>query len=360
MKRQSMATQAARTEFLFSNEKEPHRARTREILKKYPEIRKLIGVRNPWSFLIILLSVGVHTAAAIAAAHLSWWIVVLTAFFVGTIFNEIFIALVHDASHNLVFRKKSLNKVAGLIVNAPMFIPSFISFQKYHMKHHAFQGVYELDADLPAHWEAKWVVNIWWRKLLWLVFYPLIQTIRTARVKEVAFFDSWVILNWVVTMSFSVAIYYFFGFKSLAYIAISFWFAFGLSIVGGRLIQEHYMTNEPQETYSYYGILNIPCLNIAYHNEHHDFPSAPWNKLPQIKKIAPEYYESLAYHTSWTKLILKFIFDKKMSVMNRVERNERGGIALNAEVRPDIDIARVKAEGKAQKGKQPELELHRA
>ena len=35
-----------------------------------------------------------------------------------------------------------------------------------------------------------------------------------------------------------------------------------------------------QETNDYYGWLNRIQLNIGYHNEHHDFPSVPWNRLP--------------------------------------------------------------------------------
>ncbi len=332
----------ARTEFLFDKEKEPHRARTKEILKKYPEIRKLIGKKNPYSFLVILLAVSAQFGGAYLSSNLAWYFVVPLAYFVGTIINHTFIALVHDASHNLIFKNKPLNNLAGILVNSPMVVPSYVSFKKYHMKHHAFQGVYELDADFPSRWEAKWVRNIWYRKIIWLLFYPLIQSVRTARVSEVNFMDFWVILNWVVVFAADFLVWYFWGPTAFLYLFVAFWFGFGLSITGGRLIQEHYMIDEPQETYSYYGWLTWPSLHVGYHNEHHDFPSAPWNNLPKIRKIAPEYYESLTYHTSWTKIMLKFLFDSKMSLYDRVERNERGGVELNAEVRPDLDEAESK------------------
>ena len=54
----------------------------------------------------------------------------------------------------------------------------------------------------------------------------------------------------------------------------------GLHPLGARWIQEHYLVHGEQETTSYYGILNVPALNVGYHNEHHDFPSVPWNRLP--------------------------------------------------------------------------------
>jgi sphingolipid 4-desaturase/C4-monooxygenase len=329
----------ARSEFLFDKNPEPHLARTAAILKKHPEMRKFIGKKNPWSFLVVLASVGLHLAIAYFIREQPLYIVIPVAYFVGTLINHCFIGLVHDASHGLMFRGKFWNNVAGLIVNAPMLIPSYVSFQKYHMKHHAFQGVYELDADLPARWEVKAVKNIWYRKMLWLAFYPLIQSLRTARVSEVAFFDGWVLANWITTFATDAAIAYFWGSHAIIYIAVSFWFGFGLSIVGGRLIQEHYMVAEPQETYSYYGLLTYPSIHVGYHNEHHDFPSAAWNYLPKIRKTAPEFYDTLVYHKSWTKILFKFIFDKNMSLANRVERSERGGIGLNDEVIPDVRLS---------------------
>ena len=41
------------------------------------------------------------------------------------------------------------------------------------MKHHAFQGVYDLDADLPSYWEAKLIGNSTIGKALWLLLFPV-------------------------------------------------------------------------------------------------------------------------------------------------------------------------------------------
>jgi sphingolipid delta-4 desaturase len=65
-------------------------------------------------------------------------------------------------------------------------------------------------------------------------------------------------------------------------------------------------------------------LNVGYHNEHHDFPSVPWNKLPGVRDMAGDYYNHLGYHTSYTKLLFRFLFDKKLSVHSRTARNNRG------------------------------------
>ena len=42
---------------------------------------------------------------------------------------------------------------------------------------------------------------------------------------------------------------------------------------GARWVQEHFTLDPEQETFDYYGPLNVGSrLNIGYHNEHHDFP----------------------------------------------------------------------------------------
>ena len=120
---------------------------------------------------------------------------------------------------------------------------------------------------------------------------------------------------------------------------LSLFFAIGLHPLGARWIQRHYLTAAgEQETFSYYGLLNILAFNVGYHNEHHDFPSVPWNKLPRIRAIAPEMYDNLQYHTSWTKLLFKFLFDGKISLFSRMLRKDRNGVPLNDEVTPDQDM----------------------
>ena len=64
----------------------------------------------------------------------------------------------------------------------------------------------------------------------------------------------------------------------------------------------------------------------------------PWNKLPEIKKTAPEYYETLYYHTSWTKLFFQFLFDREISLFNRILRRDRGRVAITDVSKPDIEM----------------------
>src|SRR4029077_16550209 len=121
---------------------------------------------------------------------------------------------------------------------------------------------------------------------------------RPPRLREIRLMDRWVLLNILAQAAFNAAIYLAWGPKALLYMFISFFFSVGLHPLGARWIQEHYVVNSPQETYSYYGPLNTVAFNVGYHNEHHDLPSVPWNHLPAIRKAAPEMYDSLKHHTS--------------------------------------------------------------
>ena len=113
-----------------------------------------------------------------------------------------------------------------------------------------------------------------------------------------------------------------FGWAGFLYLALSSFFSIGLHPVGARWIQEHYTNDPDQETYSYYGPINRICLNMGYHNEHHDLPTIPWNNLPRLKAMAPEFYDHLKFHPSWTRLLFQFIFDKRYTLFSRIERSK--------------------------------------
>jgi sphingolipid 4-desaturase/C4-monooxygenase len=83
----------------------------------------------------------------------------------------------------------------------------------YGLKHHAFQGVHELDADLPDWYEARLINNYSIGKAVWLLFFPVFQVIRTARCKELFMFDKHVIMNIICQVAFDILIIYFWGWE---------------------------------------------------------------------------------------------------------------------------------------------------
>lgn len=324
-------------DFVFSNNPEPHRLRTKQILKQHPQIRNLIG-KNVNTIYAILFLVFLQVGIAWFVADKSWWWIFGLAYLVGAFADHALFVMIHEATHKLIFKNATANRLAGILANMPQVFPSAISFERYHIKHHSFQGIHELDADLPNRWEARLINNYFVGKVIWLLFYPLFQAFRVARLKEIKPFDGWIALNWLANIAFVAAIWYFLGAKAVAFLTLSFFFSVGLHPLGGRWIQEHYLVHGEQETYSYYGPLNKVAFNVGFHNEHHDFPSIPWNRLPQVRNQASGFYDTLYYHTSWTKLFFRFLFDQELSLWSRIVRKNRGKVKLTDESKPDVEV----------------------
>lgn len=300
-------------------------------------MRRYIGA-NPYSFLVVVSVVALQMAIGAVMREQSWWLIVLIAFSIGAFASHALWVMIHECAHGLIFKKTWMNTLAGMLANLPHVLPSSVSFQRYHLKHHAFQGVYNLDADLPSYWEARLIGKSALGKVVWLMLFPVFQVTRPPRLKEIRMLDAWIVLNIAIQLSSNVAVYFILGPKALLYLLISFFFSVGLHPLGARWIQEHYLTDPPQETYSYYGPLNLIAFNVGYHNEHHDLPSIPWNHLPEIRQAAPELYNSLVYHTSWTRLLFRFLSDPSITLFSRQVRVSRGGVALDAAVKPDVEF----------------------
>ncbi|HWC72878.1 MAG TPA: fatty acid desaturase [Gemmatimonadales bacterium] len=327
-------------EFAFSRAPEPHRLRTKQLLQRHPEIRDLIGP-NPTTFWWCLGIVGLQIAVAALVARQPWWIVAIAAYTIGAFADHALFVVIHETAHRLVFKRKVPNILTALLANLPQFFPGAMSFSKYHLKHHAFQGVYELDGDLPFRWEARLVGHSPVGKALWLLLFPIFQALRPWRVKEVPLWDRWTVVNLIVMVVFDAVVWVVLGPKALLYFALSLFFSIGLHPLGARWIQRHYLTEGgEQETFSYYGPLNRLAFNVGYHNEHHDFPSVPWNHLPQIRATAPEVYGKLAAHRSWTRLLFRFLFDRDVTLFSRIVRDDRNHVALDDAVKPDEDVLR--------------------
>lgn len=308
--------------FFQSYSEHPHGPRARAILSAHPEVRTLM-TRNPWTGAIILAIVLGQTAIAFAMGKLGlsyWWLSLVLAYLVGAFANHCNYVAIHEATHNLIFQNKSLNKLFGILADLPNLNPGAMGFRVYHLKHHSHQGDYEWDADLANHWEARLVGNRWWRKMIWLALFPFFQLTRPPRLRAIKMWDRWFVINVICAIAYDVAVVRLCGWPGLLYLAFSFIFSVGLHPVGARWIQEHYTNDPEQETYDYYGPINRLCLNMGYHNEHHDLPSIPWNNLPRLRAMAPEFYHTLKFHPSWTRLLFQFIFDPQYTLFSRIER----------------------------------------
>lgn len=310
--------------FIPAELKRPHPIRRMAILRAHPEVKALMGhdILTFWITLGVVLGQG---AIAIAMGRLGlddWWLAIVAGWCIGAFANHAMFVVIHDATHNLVFKNVLYNKLTLVLADLPNAVPTGMGFRCYHVKHHSHLGDYDFDADLPSRWEADLVGNKWYMKVFWQFFFAIFQLLRLERLKgTVPMKNRWTLYNTLAIVAFDLAILALGGVNGLVYLLASFWFSVGLHPLGARWVQEHFTFDPEQETFDYLGPLNKVALNIGYHNEHHDFPDIPWRRLPALRAAAPEFYETLKAHPSWFGLWIAFLFDRRYSLYSRVDRS---------------------------------------
>jgi len=316
-----MTTEVLQNHFTYTQGQNPHALRARALLKKYPQVRawmKPYPLSGVYTLLIVALQILI--GAALSFYKASWWQILIAAYLVGAFAQHALFVMIHEATHDAISHSKMMNRFWGIICNIGQALPSAMSFRTFHLLHHAHLNEYQGDADLAFYREAKWVGNSTGRKILWFFAFMIIEAIRPEKIKQASVWDRWTVVNILAVLISNILIAYFLGPVALIYLLFSTFFSVGLHPVGARWIQEHYTFQKGQETYSYYGPLNLIAFNIGYHNEHHDLFRIPWIHLPKLKKLAPEFYDSLYAHQSWSKLLWQFLTDKNHTLFNRIVR----------------------------------------
>jgi sphingolipid delta-4 desaturase len=253
------------------NMDEPHFKRKFAILKEHPEIRHLEGP-DPWTKYIIFASTFVQLSLSYFVGQVwkpSIIPMILIAYCIGGTITALYGVIIHELSHNLCSPSPFVNRLLALVVNTCIPFPIAASFRRYHLNHHAYMGVENLDPDLPMSWELKLIKGNTFMKMLWIFIYPVMYVVRgTVNFKPLSF---WEIINVIYTVIVDALVIKFCGVQGFLYLFLSLWLGYGLHPGAAHFIQEHFTFDDGQETYSYYGSLNKFYLNIGYHNEHHDF-----------------------------------------------------------------------------------------
>lgn len=194
-----------------------------------------------------------------------------------------------------------------------------VSFKKYHLDHHRYQGDEVLDVDIPSRLETKFFFNSC-TKLLWLFLQPAFYALRPFFInpKPMSFLE---LTNFSLQLSFDAFLFLACSPKCLFYFLGGSLLSMGVHPLAGHFVAEHYLfDDEKQETHSYYGPLNWLTWNVGYHVEHHDFPYISSWRLTDVKRIAPEFYDHLEHHTSWVKVLYRFVVDPRVGPYSRVKR----------------------------------------
>lgn len=314
----------------------------------------------------------------------SIWVLFILAYCIGGVANHALMLAIHEISHNMAFgiARPMANRIMGIFANLPIGIPMSISFRKYHLEHHRYQGDEKLDTDIPTDFEGKLFTSTG-RKIVWCILQPFFYTMRPLFVNPKPF-TQLEMANLLIQLIFDLLVIKYLGWHVLAYMIGGSVLAMGLHPVAGHFISEHFLINDNKdkprqdkltngngiasalgsgianrngngiakpngdvknspvnnlvdksptnvtlsddgtflipETSSYYGPLNWVTFNVGYHVEHHDFPSIPGSNLHKLQKIAPEFYLSLPYHTSWTNVLWQYITNPNVGPTARVRR----------------------------------------
>jgi sphingolipid delta-4 desaturase len=298
---------------------EPHAGRGRELLAAHPELRALAGPDRSsaaWVAALVLL----QGTLAIVAVRYPWYVWLPCAYVFGAAVDHALWVLIHECSHNLVFRWRNGNRMLAIFANLPLVVPAALSFCKYHLLHHRHLGELELDAGIPGPLESRLVGRSGLMKAFWISSFVVVMGIVRPLRLRIRLLDGWTAANIVVELAAMAGFVAAAGWRPFWYLAVSTVFAIGLHPLGARWVQEHFALRDDQETYSYYGPLNRISFNVGYHNEHHDLVTVPWSRLPQVRRQAPEFYDGLASYASWTGLLWRFLADRSISLFNYIVR----------------------------------------
>ncbi|KIY45100.1 dihydroceramide delta(4)-desaturase [Fistulina hepatica ATCC 64428] len=310
-------------DFLWLMTEEPHRSRRAAILKAHPEIKKLMGYTRTTKYVILfVVLLQLCTMYYLRNTHpFSLKFIVLAYVIGGTANHNLFVGI-HEITHNLAFRSIAANKALAIFANLPIAVPYAAMFKRYHMEHHRYMGEDGVDVDLPSSLELL-VLNNVAGKVFFTVFQILFYALRPTFIRSQKL-TPWHGYNTAVVFIFDYFVVKHFGWIPIVYFIMSSFFAGSWHPSAGHFIAEHYLWDGlDQETYSYYGPLNWVAFNVGYHNEHHDFPSVPWTRLPEVRRLAPEFYDTIASHPSWPMVIVNFIRDKEVGIFARAKRNAR-------------------------------------
>ena len=144
--------------FEWSTQEEPHKGRKAQLTRAYPETAALEGPDLAFRYTPVLF-VALQVAMAYFVQDMAWAPLVALAYLVGGTLNHAMTLALHETSHSLAFADISANKYFGIFVNLPLAIPAFASFQRYHRDHHAYQGAWGVDSDVPTVAEGALFTN---------------------------------------------------------------------------------------------------------------------------------------------------------------------------------------------------------
>lgn len=301
-----------------------HSIRRRMILSDHPEVRQLrpltASVYTTLMSVLVILHLGVGVAIAFSAqSGTVWFWTILLAATLGAFIAFALQQLTHEFSHIKRNRLQTAPvMLADLMVGTTG--PNYTEYYfKYHMHHHANTSEAN-DPDLYYHSEwadpPQWAARSMLARFFWMTVYGLFtfevlflgHVLNRKAKPRMVFKNIGLMLTLLGKYSFMGLAFWFGGFWCFLYFKLAAGFSLGAFAhpYGGFWLMQHaaMARNGFQPTLSYSGSRIWHWLNLGelYHVEHHDFPWVPFTKIEEVRRIAPEYYQSCQVVTSVWRL----------------------------------------------------------
>lgn len=317
-----------------------HRERAAKLLAAHPEARALVG-RNPSTALWCLAFFCLQVALAASVASRPLWIVALVAYTIGAWADINLFMLAHECNHGLVLAGRRANRWLFTFTSLPLFLSAHHAWWLEHPVHHEDMGAtvdfirrrraffemtrrasplfvpYALVMLLAQFVRSALGLVAWGADLLGGNLSPRDRTlailadahlVTAYRERGIA---GWAILHAALALSLVAGLGLALGWSAPAYLLLSQLFMTGFLhplLFGMVLSNSHVGDGEGyQPSSSYYGWLNRITFNFGYHTEHHDLASVPWNRLPELRRAAPELYDGLHETRSYLALAWRFL-----------------------------------------------------
>jgi sphingolipid delta-4 desaturase len=116
---------------------EPHIGRTKEILLRHPELKDLFGNTKSTAIYIFGI-VSIQIAISYLLKDSNFWFMLFVAYIAGATFCHALWTLIHECTHNLVFKKSTSNIIMQIIANIPICYPAAISFRIFQARFKLF------------------------------------------------------------------------------------------------------------------------------------------------------------------------------------------------------------------------------
>jgi len=119
-------------DFLWIHTEEPHRSRRLEIMKKHPQVTKLMGYEPLTKYIVLgVVSLQFSIGILLANYHIKWfsWSFILLAYAIGGTANHNLFLAIHEITHNLAFPRVWQNKTLAIFANLPIGIPYAAAFK---------------------------------------------------------------------------------------------------------------------------------------------------------------------------------------------------------------------------------------